>query len=264
MKRMLGLLAVMLAPATAAAQVTLEPGESVTVKARAIIDTVTKVDTIVALDTVYACPPDWTCTESNNQPPIPSMYVAGYSDGQVNGLRVEWAGQPADSFIVHGGQKDGTDTWSVTLPGTDTLYLKPLSYTAETAVFACVAAVLNDMVSGDACDDMLRWAPLARPTAVDLVWGPTWGQRQNNALDGAVLPGSFFWGINNPADPVDHVECYLDTRRVRTEFSAPWDCRGGSDIGWPLASGEHSFRARVFRADGTIYADQSVTAMVAP
>lgn len=117
-------------------------------------------DTVV----VEVCPPDWTCTPPT--PAAPTMYVAGWADtipGAIsNGLHVAWEAMEADSFRVVGSKADGSDEWTVIVPGADTVYRRELAYDTVTAMRGCVSALRHDVEGPEACEEM-DWAPMTQP-----------------------------------------------------------------------------------------------------
>ena len=120
-------------------------------------DTLVVTDTLIVVDTVFVG--DTIIVEipvADSTPPAhPSMYIAGYTTQDDNGLHVQWEAQPADSFLVYGGEP----SWSVTVPGSHTVYRKPLSFTVVTRQWACVIAFWHDIASTNQCDSM-DWAPM--------------------------------------------------------------------------------------------------------
>jgi hypothetical protein len=152
--------------ALSAQEVELEPGESLTVRAKDSVTVVIDSIPYPVIDTVYACPPGWTCEEPRAPDPLAGFYVAGYAlpdpfEATENGLHVEWAEVDVDSIRIHGSKQDGTDGWDVMLPGTDRVYRHELFYAQVTPMEACGVAIKDGLLSDPVCDSM-DWAPMVR------------------------------------------------------------------------------------------------------
>lgn len=214
---------------------------------------------------VDGCPDEWTCTPPT--PLAPTMYVAGWADtipgATENGLWVAWDAMPADSFRVTGERQDGTDPFEAIVPGSDTTHIHLLFYDTVTPMRGCVSAFLRDLEGPEACDEF-EWAPMVQgQPSIRLVWGESWGTRQERVMsDGAVLPSLFWWGVVTPDPQPANVECFIDGNFQRRESSAPWDCRGSPTPGWPLSVGEHTFTVRLLDASGAVIDERTVTATV--
>jgi len=128
-------------------------------------------DWTVGVDSMFAqgldrvppdCPPEESVATDPGDLPMPaSVTLAGYVEGEDNGLLIQWTAAPAgtDSVIVTGGPNGPGATFRRALIGTAREWRQPLAYDTVTSVWSCVRYKEAADAGPNRCNSF-NWAPM--------------------------------------------------------------------------------------------------------